>query len=327
MTDIGATVLQFAPFLIITVFANMAAGHLLFRQITYGLLITVDIFLIGGGILSVVGTLLIAAGWLAPPSQATPLDNSPLPGLVFTLMGIVAFLPLLPQVRAELARRLPIDPESAVHTTALAFAVYLVGATLLQLLAGAEALADITLTAGALWLQALIFLGFGVIGVGLGIRRDRRETLERLGLGPLNRRRLTLVVVATFGLLLYDTVVTLVWRFLDPAGFKALDDILAGLFAGLLSPMGALTLGLSAGISEEILFRGALQPRFGLLLTTLLFALGHAQYSLTPALVEVFVIGFILGLIRQRENTTTTILIHALYNGLGVLLQPILWGR
>ena len=83
---------------------------------------------------------------------------------------------------------------------------------------------------------------------------------------------------------------------------------------------GAVVLGLSAGISEELLFRGAVQPRLGLLLASILFAVGHVQYGFTVATLEVFVIGLVLGLVRNRTNTTICILIHAGYNSVGVLL-------
>jgi membrane protease YdiL (CAAX protease family) len=83
---------------------------------------------------------------------------------------------------------------------------------------------------------------------------------------------------------------------------------------------GAVILGLSAGISEELLFRGAVQPRLGILLASILFTIGHLQYGLTVATLEILVIGLILGLMRKWTHTTICILIHASYNTVGVLL-------
>ena len=52
----------------------------------------------------------------------------------------------------------------------------------------------------------------------------------------------------------------------------------------------ALLISVTAGVSEEIAFRGALQPIFGLWPTALIFALFHLQYTLTPAtLIILFV--------------------------------------
>lgn len=325
MREIGQLFLPFLPLLAIIVLANMGEGHRLFRQLTLALLAGINLLLVGGGSLVTLTALLVRAGLLPAPPDAGLLLAAPLAGLLLAATGVVASLPLLPPMRRALARRLPIEPENTVHLTALVFAIYLVGATAQQFLAGPAAFEGLQLSAAALWIQAAIFVIFGLLGVGLGLRRDLRETLARLGIGPLTWRRLALALGVTVALLLFDAVVTLGWRTVDPMGFAALDEVMGGLFAGLLSPLGAATLGLSAGIGEELLFRGAVQPRFGLLLATLLFTVGHAQYSLTPALAEVFIIGLVLGLIRRRENTTTAIVVHALYNAVGVLLHPALW--
>jgi membrane protease YdiL (CAAX protease family) len=114
--------------------------------------------------------------------------------------------------------------------------------------------------------------------------------------------------------------VNLAWEELDPAGYYLLDRVTQNLFGNLMTVGGALVLGLSAGISEELLFRGAVQPRLGLLLATFLFAIGHLQYGLSVATLEVFVIGLALGLTRKWTHTTICILIHASYNTVGVLL-------
>ena len=75
-----------------------------------------------------------------------------------------------------------------------------------------------------------------------------------------------------------------------------------------------LILALGAGFGEEILFRGALQPAFGLIISSLLFAVTHIQYGLTPITLIVFVIGIILGLVRRYSNTSVAIFIHVGYN-------------
>ncbi len=78
-------------------------------------------------------------------------------------------------------------------------------------------------------------------------------------------------------------------------------------------PLALLLSGL-AGVSEEILFRGALQPIFGIWLAALFFALSHLQYALTPATLIIFVVGLGLGWLRQRRNTTTAIIAHFVYD-------------
>ena len=82
----------------------------------------------------------------------------------------------------------------------------------------------------------------------------------------------------------------------------------------LTSLPGVLTLGLAAALGEESVFRGALQPCFGLILTSILFALMHSNYGITLSTVLVFGVGIVLGVLRLRYNTTTSMLTHAIYN-------------
>jgi uncharacterized protein len=91
-----------------------------------------------------------------------------------------------------------------------------------------------------------------------------------------------------------------------------------------LSPVSAilfaLLIGVGAGLGEETLFRGALQPRLGITLTSVLWASVHVQYGPSILLVYIFVLSIGLGILRRRVNTTATFLTHAGYNSLGVLL-------
>jgi CAAX protease family protein len=84
-------------------------------------------------------------------------------------------------------------------------------------------------------------------------------------------------------------------------------------------------LAVVAGIAEEIVFRGALQPRFGIVATSFLFATVHTQYGITFASLEVFVLGLLLGWLRSASRSTLPgITTHAGYDlavGLIGLLQ------
>jgi membrane protease YdiL (CAAX protease family) len=164
---------------------------------------------------------------------------------------------------------------------------------------------------------------FAVAGVGLWIRRGGRSTCQRLGLQAPSWRQLLAAAGITVLLLGFDFAVNATWEQVAPSSYDLLQRVSENIFGGLATVTGALVLGLSAGISEELLFRGAVQPRLGLLLTTILFAIGHLQYGLTAATLEVFVIGLVLGLVRRRSHTTICILIHAAYNGVGTLLGTL----
>jgi membrane protease YdiL (CAAX protease family) len=108
---------------------------------------------------------------------------------------------------------------------------------------------------------------------------------------------------------------------LTPALAHKVDAANQRLFGQLGDPVGIATIALSAGICEEALFRGALQPRLGLLWTALVFAAVHSQYGLSLDAAAVFVLALGLGLLRRLTNTTTSTVCHVAYNtlvGIGV---------
>jgi membrane protease YdiL (CAAX protease family) len=72
-----------------------------------------------------------------------------------------------------------------------------------------------------------------------------------------------------------------------------------------------LSYAVLAGVCEETLFRGVIQPRVGILVTAVLFAAIHIQYGLTPILGLVFASGLVFGLIRKHLNLTTAVIAHA----------------
>jgi len=338
------TLLLYLPFLVPVAAANLAERHRRSRYVThdprlntlidvglrympYGLLITINVGLLGIAALVLVNEL---AKMLIPDlvdAQAVAVNWWGVAAACL-LTSILAFLPLFPAARRGLARWLPIDPDSPVHTTALAFAVYQIGLSLGQiaLIGNLETLTDAEL-ALSIWdvlLTGVPLALFALVGVGLFIRRDGRSTLERLGLRRPTWKQLAAAVGITAALLAFDFCTNLVWEGVAPASYDLMERVTENLFGNLATVGGAIVLGLSAGISEELLFRGAVQPRLGLLLASVLFAIGHMQYGLTVATLEVFIIGLMLGLIRKRSSTTLCIVIHASFNAAGVLLG-MLW--
>lgn len=317
--------LQFAPFLLIVVLANVAAKRPRAEPVVYAALVLINSITAGAGAL-----LLLAV-------YALPLlgGQSPMPpgvnwrdlGLVLLGMGFLATLVLLPSVRRGLARVMSINSESVVHATALASAVYYVGSTAATILlaGGLQGLAsassppssrDILASGASL---ALV----GLFGAGFLIRRSPRKTFRRLGLTIPRLSHLGAAVAIVIAFLVFDYLVAFGWSRLWPESYAAESDIIRALFGAVPSIGLSAAVGLSAGISEETLMRGAVQPRFGLVITSALFALGHLQYGFSPALLEVFIVGIVLGLVRRRANTTTCILIHTLYNFADLLLAPL----
>src|SRR5258707_6345420 len=105
---------------------------------------------------------------------------------------------------------------------------------------------------------------------------------------------------------------------MTPCVFEHVSASTNHLFGGLVSsPLGIAVLALAPGICEEILFRGALQPRIGLIATALLFTASHSEYGFSFYLISVLVSALGLGLIRRFTNTTTSATAHVVYNLIG----------
>ena len=164
-------------------------------------------------------------------------------------------------------------------------------------------------------LVGYIALAFG--GVGLGVRRDLRQSLARLGLGGPRARHIGIIAAGALALFALNAGGDQIQHRFFPALWKA-DHEVARLIAQALSPGRIVLIGLTAGIGEEITLRGGLQPRLGIALTSLLFAALHVQYSWFGMLL-VFTLGVTLGIIRQRANTTAAIVVHGLYDMLALV--------
>lgn len=316
--------------LLLILLANLGEKYPSARYITIGIMVLMGLLLMACAPLMVLGALVtpLDTGAPAPPMMMDPLLAAFM-ALVFAATGVASLLPLIPAVRRVLAHIIPIRPESIVNGVALSLAILVAGFSVASLPSAftiAEPTAETQLalesfnTLPLVWLQNVFFVLYGFVGVGVALRRPFWDTMGRLGLGPLTWRRVGIAIGAWLGLLLMDQMVSLVWRTLSPLQYQEFGNLTDALFGSFISIPGALTIGLAAGIGEEILFRGALQPRLGIILTSLLFMIVHAQYGLTPALLQIFIVGVILGLIRKYENTTTTILVHALFNASSVLL-------
>ncbi|MBX3061346.1 MAG: CPBP family intramembrane metalloprotease [Anaerolineae bacterium] len=259
--------------------------------------------------------------------QTLDFENAIFARLIAAIVGIAATLFLFVQVRRRLARLFAspqisnrgFDPNSPVHMTALVYCTYLLGYTFLNyvLAGGFNGLAQNFegIRANDQILQMSLFIIFSVLGVGFSLRRSVGETLQRLGLQLPSPRDLfvgtglaVLMIFVAFG-------VGMLWQLLVSPEILEEQTQLSGLLSQSINTIGlALLIASTAAIGEEIAFRGALQPIFGLGATTIFFALVHIQYTLTPATFIIIIVGFSLGWVRQRYNTTTAIVAHFLYN-------------
>jgi len=82
-----------------------------------------------------------------------------------------------------------------------------------------------------------------------------------------------------------------------------------------------LLLALSAGVVEESFFRGLLQPRMGIALSTGMFILAHTAYGQPFLLLGVGILSIIYALlVRWRQNILPAIAAHALFDGVQLLV-------
>jgi uncharacterized protein len=311
-----AIILPLALVLALTLTANRVAesGNPRSHKAFTALLLIINVFL------ATLGLIL----FFLPENPVFLLQDSPTETINVQAMALIMFatgvwgitvcwLPF----RRFLARFMALDVNSPVHLTALLLAGYLVGNTALAL--SQEFLQQLNTTDLAVSILDVVLqqAGFALLaltGAGLFVRRDLGQVYNRLGLVRPSLRQLVIGSAVVILLLLIQGTIGGIWALLDPEQAEQLGNLNEALLAGFDSVGEWLILALASGIGEEMLFRGALQPVFGLPITSLLFAIVHIQYGLTPITFVVFFLGLILGLVRRYSNTTVAIYVHFSYN-------------
>lgn len=150
-------------------------------------------------------------------------------------------------------------------------------------------------------------------GIRFMWRRPPAETRARLGLAVPTPRALLVAVVAAVALV----GVAIGGQWLTMLLSPTIATNTARISAQALANIGGLGMAAAAAIplavAEETLFRGAIQPRYGIFLTALAFAGLHTQYGFPLAPLTAFAVGLILGLTRRYASTTASILAHVLF--------------
>jgi CAAX protease family protein len=276
------------------------------------------------GVLLVVAAAFLLLGAGTAMLEAASHNRDAARGAAYGLLQAVAALAagavLWRPVRQAVARLLPMDPDSPVHTTALFITVLLFGTQ-----AAAQLSFNVlaTTTAGQrlqpldLVVQEVPFLLAALVGVGIYVRRDPAQSLRRLGLVRPRPWQLLLALAAAGLFYAFSTGVDQLAERLTPDLSRQVGAASQQLFGQLQgSLLGIATIALAAGICEETLFRGALQPRMGLVWTALVFTAVHTEYGLSLDAAAVLVLAVALGLIRRYANTTTSATCHVAYNAM-----------
>ncbi len=274
--------------------------------------------LIAGGILAglsllvgLVASLLRLLAFGAGSESAGKFQGAEQTLVPFAAAGLLGLVFLWPTVQRAAARILPIRPGSPVVYLTVVLGLLLVAQQL-----GAQLQSQPPLTYGELLAQDLPFLILAFVGVGIFVRRSPRETIDRLGLRPPRQKRWWLVAIVGIGVFMAVAFgIEAVANVVAPSQQKQVTDVTTVLFSRFNNPAAIVFLGVLAGVVEETLFRGALLPRFGIVVTAILFAALHVQYAVSFATLEVFVLGLGLGWLRVRSGTTLPSMVtHAGYD-------------
>jgi uncharacterized protein len=266
------------------------------------------IFLLAG----LIAGLLHLSAYAAGAEGADKFRTAELLAIPLATAGALGLLYLWPLVQRAVARVIPIRQGSPVVYLTIVLGLILVGFQIgSQVQSGTP-----PLTIGDLLAQDIPLLILAFVGVGIFVRRTPRETIERLGLIPPRQKRWWLIAVA--GILAFLVIAYGIERLgdkLSPSSQQQVTNATNLIFSRFNNPVGVILLGLIPGVVEETLFRGALLPRLGVVVTAVLFAALHTQYALTFATLEVFVLGIGLGLLRLRSGSTLPCIVtHAGYN-------------
>ncbi|MEA2636823.1 MAG: protease family protein [Chloroflexota bacterium] len=274
--------------------------------------------LIAGGILAgasllvgLLGSLIQLLAYASGTESVSKFLQAEQTLLPFAAAGLLGLLFLWPVIQRAAARILPIRPGSPVIYLTVILGLLLVAQQL-----STQVTSQPPLTYGELLAQDVPFLILAFVGVGLFIRRSPRETIERLGLLPPRQKRWWLIAVVGIGVFMAVAFgIEALANVVAPSQQKQVTDVTTVLFSRFNNPAAIVFLGVLAGVVEETLFRGALLPRFGIVVTAILFAALHIQYAVSFATLEVFVLGLGLGWLRVRSGSTLTGMVtHAGYD-------------
>lgn len=344
MTESAVTVITYLPLFLIVILANLADRRRMAggqgkaaTRVAYALHILFfgSIALIGA-LLHVMGFRLwideglthfvfsILAGDPADdPSEIIPfLLRLKAVGMALWVPALAAILCLLPPVRKQLSKVIPIDARSSVHAIAISLGFLVATRPALMHAIGPEALSsltevsdsDVASIVSSLLAERLSIALLTLVGVGWLTRRKWPHVLERLGL--VMPRPAGIATGIGAGLLLVGITLILP-SIAEATGLwdMGLDEQIGeGRYEAFFQSIPAmLSVALVFGIGEEALFRGALQRRFGFFLTCLVFVAFREPFGFSIYALESVAAGLILGLLRMRFNTSTSAIAHSCY--------------
>ncbi len=144
-----------------------------------------------------------------------------------------------------------------------------------------------------------------------------RNVIKSLG---LSREKLTLKNIA-FGIMLFFAILAVE---IGMGAFESITNIslptnVVAIYTGFPIWFFIFTFTI-APFNEEILFRGFLVPRIGIVFSALVFAVLHLSYLSIAELIGAFLYGIFAGYVFKRSGSLySTVLAHALINMLAIV--------
>lgn len=159
------------------------------------------------------------------------------------------------------------------------------------------------------FMSMLLLLFFAFLGVGFPLRRTWQQARARLNLLVPAPRVLLLAVGVGIVLVSLVSALWLLWvlvtwpLYAENDGSQINPDLATAFLAAAMTALG-----------EETMFRGLLQPIFGVALTSVCFALLHIRPGSEIAFLPVLGVSLTLGWLRWRHGTAAAIVAHFCYN-------------
>jgi membrane protease YdiL (CAAX protease family) len=173
--------------------------------------------------------------------------------------------------------------------------------------------------------QLFSYNGLGLVmlsfcGVGLFVSRDWKAARQRLGWVKPTWAQVGIGI----GLIVFSFCYDLIWSlYTHTLPGQDLATKISGYNSGTFASGGDLTtsiiiafcVAIFAGVGEETLTRGALQPALGIVPAAILHGVLHAQFAHAPMLiVQVALWSICFGIVKRFTNTTTTMIGHCGFN-------------
>ncbi|HLH26631.1 MAG TPA: CPBP family intramembrane glutamic endopeptidase [Chloroflexota bacterium] len=289
-------------------------------------------------VLALVALYLVGPeNWHWPLPAETVLRVKPvLQPLIWVLLGLLAapLLLLIRPVRTWLARYHAVEPDNFRHWLGFValFWFTFIPLTPLPVLDGRAPFEVVTQLQPvlqrqaergpvlSLWYEFIYSVGWTVllclVAVGFPVWVKLPHALARLGLTWPGWRALGVgILISLMMVPVFIGVDHLAAAAVEALGLQPTSNAwIEQLFGHSFGVGGALAAAVSAGVGEELIWRGVIQPRYGLVPATVGFAAMHAFQYGPEGLISVLLAGLVLGVVRWRFNTTVSAVTHTGYD-------------